>query len=341
MATASSTSSNFFARLTDELRARRYSRRTEKAYVSWARRFVEFHHHRHPRALGPDEVAAFLNWLAADQKVSAATHTQALCALLFLYRHGLGIDVPWLEQLARPKRSAHLPTVLTRDEIGAVLAQMHGTPRLMASLLYGSGLRLMECARLRIKDVDLAESRIIVRDGKGRKDRATLLPQRLRDPLRRHLAEVKRLHEHDLRKGAGHVELPDALARKYPSASRSWPWQWVFPATRIYRDSASGARRRHHLHETVVQRAFRRAVLEAGIPKHATCHTLRHSFATHLLEAGYDIRTIQELLGHSDVATTMIYTHAASRPHGGSKPFRLILGRAPEARRDNGLHGER
>jgi integron integrase len=310
------------ARVRNELRARHYSRRTEKAYANWVRRFVRFHGRRHPRDLGPLEVKAFLDWLATERHASASTHTQALCALLFLYRKVLDLDVSWLDDLARPKRTPRLPTVLTREEVRAVLSQMQGVPKLMASLLYGSGLRLLECARLRIKDIDFDLGQVVVHDGKGRKDRMTLLPVQLREPLKVHLIETERQHHCDIANGAGYVELPTALDRKYPNAARSWPWQWVFPATRTYRHPETGVLRRHHLHETVLQRAFHAAVLAARISKHASCHSLRHSFATHLLEAGYDIRTIQELLGHHDVSTTMIYTHVLRRgPLGVRSPL--------------------
>jgi integron integrase len=296
-----------------ELRTRHYRRRTERAYVGWVRRFVHFHGRRHPRELGALEVEAFLNGLVSERRVSASTHHQALCARLFLYRDVLKTPVPWLADLVRPRRTQHLPVVLTREEVRAVLRRMQGVTWLMASLLYGSGLRLLECAKLRVKDVDFSGNHLVVRDGKGRKDRITLLPGLLRQPLREHLDAVERQHREDLACGAGYVELPGALAAKYPSAGQEWGWQWVFPATRLYRDVGSGQRRRHHLHETVLQRAFKAAVRDARLTKPATCHTLRHSFATHLLEAGYDIRTIQELLGHSDVATTMIYTHVLNR----------------------------
>jgi integron integrase len=268
---------------------------------------------RHPKEMGATEVAAFLSHLAVRGKVSASTQNQALSALLFLYRHVVGIELEWVDGVLRAKRPVRLPIVLTRGEVAAVLRRMRGVDRIMASLLYGSGLRLLECAHLRVKDVDLTRREITVRDGKGRKDRVTMLPAAIAKPLGAHLEKVKQQHEADLRKGLGSVELPDALERKYPKAPWEWAWQWVFPATRLYTDMKTGRRRRHHLHESVLQRAVREAVLRSGIPKRATCHTLRHSFATHLLEDGYDIRTIQELLGHSDVATTMIYTHVLNR----------------------------
>lgn len=301
-----------FATLRLELLRRHYSRSTCRSYEAWARRFVAFHGRRNPRELGADEMRAFLDDLVASG-VSVSTHQQALCALTFVYQEVLGMTAPWVEDLKRPKRKLSLPLVLTREEVGRILRNMDGVPGLMASLIYGSGLRLMECAQLRVKDLDFDANQVVIRRGKGRKDRLTMLPQRLVPRLKDHLEIVHAQHDADLAAGAGFVALPTALARKYPSAPREWPWQWVFPATRHYRDPESGQRRRHHLHETVLQRAFRQAVLSAGVSKPATCHTLRHSFATHLLEAGYDIRTIQELLGHSDVATTMIYTHVLNR----------------------------
>jgi integron integrase len=256
------------------------------------------------------------------RRASASTHQQALCALTFLYRHTLGIEPPWLKAMLRPPRSERLPVVLTREEARAILAALEGVPKLMAALLYGAGLRLLECARLRVKDIDFAVNQIVVRDGKGRKDRVTLLPERLKAPLRDHLLRVRELHATDLAGGAGSVALPGAFRQKNPGASRSWAWQWVFPATRHYIDRETGEPRRHHLHETVLQRAFSAAVRATDIPKPATCHSLRHSFATHLLEAGYDIRTIQQLLGHRDVATTMIYTHVLNRgPLGVRSPL--------------------
>jgi integron integrase len=265
---------------------------------------------------------SFLDSLVVERNVSEGTHHQALCALVFLYRHVLKLEVPWLETLVRPRRSRHLPVVLTRDEVRSLLEALDDVPKLMASLLYGSGLRVLECARLRVKDLDFSANQIIVRRGKGKKDRVTLFPTSSREPLRAHLRLVQRQHERDLEAGGGFVGLPAALATKYSNAAREWAWQWVFPATRQYKDSATGQVRRHHLHETVLQRAVKTGIRVAGITKPASCHSLRHSFATHLLEAGYDIRTIQELLGHSDVATTMIYTHVLSRgPFGVRSPL--------------------
>lgn len=300
---------------------RRYSRRTQKAYLYWVRKFVRFHGQRSPRVLGQAEVTAFLNSLVTEHNVSASTQTQALCALLLVYRI-LEIEVPWLDQLQRPRRPRRLPVVLTRAEVSAILSRMDGIPKLIASLLYGSGLRLLECARLRVKDIDFGARLIVVRDGKGAKDRSALLPDSLRDPLRAQLCAAERLHIADIADGAGYVELPSALGAKYANAARSWSWQWLFPATRTYRHEETNQIRRHHLHETVVQRAFRTAARAAAITKAASCHSLRHSFATHLLESGYDIRTIQELLGHHDVSTTMIYTHVLARgPLGVRSPI--------------------
>ncbi|HUP01019.1 MAG TPA: integron integrase [Gemmatimonadota bacterium] len=300
-------------RLLDQVRAairvRGYSRRTEKAYVGWIRRYVRFHGTRHPRELAEPEVSQFLTYLAVEQKVSASTQNQALSAILFLYRHVLEQELDWLDGLVRARRPARLPVVLTRSETSAVLDGLRGTPRLMASLLDGAGLRILECARLRVKDVDLERREIVIRDGKGQKDRITVLPVALQHPLRTHLEKIRRQHQDDLAQGFGSVELPTAIERKYPRAPWEWGWQWVFPATRFYRDPGTGRRRRHHLHESVLQRAVKEAVRAAGLAKPASCHTLRHSFATHLLEDGYDLRTIQELLGHRDVSTTMIYTH--------------------------------
>lgn len=295
-------------RVRHALRARHFSRRTEGTYVAWIRRFIRFHGLRHPATMGADEVSAFLTSLAVDRQVAASTQNQALSAILFLYRHVLRIDLPRLDEVVRAKGPKRLPVVLTREEVRAALERIEGVPGIMAMLLYGAGLRLLECARLRVKDVDFAANEIVVRAGKGDKDRRTVLPHAVKRPLARHLEQVRAQHEEDLRRGAGWVALPAALSRKYPRAGRDWPWQWVFPATRHYRDTETGHLRRHHLHETVVQRAVKRAVRDAGIPKRATCHTLRHSFATHLLEAGGDLRTIQELLGHASLATTQIYT---------------------------------
>lgn len=295
------------------VRMHQYSRRTEEAYIGWIQRFILFHGTRHPAEMGAEDITRFLSSLALQGRVSASTQNQALSALLFLYRQVLQQDLPWLEGIVRAKRPIRLPVVLTREEVQAVMTHLRGTPKLMATLLYGAGLRLLECARLRVKDVDFSLNQILVRDGKGQKDRVTLLPGAVKAELTRHMEMMRQQHEEDLRKGVGWVALPGRLERKYPNAGREWGWQWVFPATSIYVDRETGKRRRHHLHESVVQRAVKEAVRRADIAKPATPHTLRHSFASHLLEDGYDIRTVQELLGHKDVSTTMIYTHVLNR----------------------------
>lgn len=304
-------------RLLDQLRARvrfrHYSIRTEQAYVGWVRRFVLANGKRHPRTLGGPEVEAFLTDLATRGEVASGTQNQALAALLFLYRDVLGIDLPWMTSIVRAKRPQRIPVVLSRDEVTRVLAQLDGRNWLMASLLYGTGMRLMECLRLRVKDIDFALNAIVVREGKGAKDRLVPLPQSLKGALVAQLERVRALHREDLDGGFGAVYLPHALARKYPNAAREWGWQYVFPATRVGMDPRTGARRRHHLDEKVLQDAVARAVRRANLVKPATCHTLRHSFATHLLERGADIRTVQELLGHKDVSTTQIYTHVLNR----------------------------
>jgi integron integrase len=313
-------------RVRHALQARHGSRRTEKAYVAWIRRYILFHGKRHPADMGAAEITQFLTSLAVEGNVAASTQNQALSALLFLYRHVLEQELPWLEGVVRAKRGERLPVVLSRDEVRAILRELQGPPRLMAILLYGAGLRLLECARLRVKDVDFAANQIVVRAGKGDRDRMTMLPVAVKADLARHLEFVKAQHATDLQRGAGWVELPWALARKYPNAGREWAWEWVFPATRIYVDRVTGQRRRHHLHESVLQRAVRDGVRRAGVAKRATCHTFRHSFATHLLEDGHDIRTVQELLGHRDVSTTMIYTHVLNRgPAGVRSPADRML----------------
>lgn len=282
--------------------------------MGWVRRYVVFHGKRHPSELGAAEVAAFLTHLAVRGKVAASTQNQALNALVFLYRHVLEQPLPdELDGIVRAKKPARLPVVLTRDEVQRVLSQLEGVYALVGGLLYGSGLRLLEALRLRVKDLDSAPRQLTVRDGKGAKDRVTMLPERLVEPLQAHLRGVRHLHRQDLGAGNGAVHLPGALARKYPSAATAWGWQYVFPAPALAVDPRTGVLRRHHLHESSVQKAVGAAVRRAGIEKRASCHTLRHSFATHLIEAGYDIRTVQELLGHSDVRTTMIYTHVLNR----------------------------
>ncbi len=297
------------ASLRSKLRLGYYSERTEQAYVGWVRRFVRFHALRHPRDLDERDVAAFLRVLVEEQRVAASTQAQALAALLFLYREVLGRPLRVWAVVPRGHRPLRIPVVLDREEVGRVLTQLKGVYHLVGLLLYGSGLRLLECLTLRVKDVDLGRREIRVRRGKGQKDRVTLLPEVAAGLLEAHLARVSVLHQGDLRAGGGAVTLPGALGRKYPGAARGWSWQWLFPATRLYRDRGTGERHRHHLHPSAVQRAMAVAVRVAGLSKRASCHTLRHSFATHLLEAGYDIRTVQELLGHRDLSTTMIYTH--------------------------------
>jgi len=304
-------------RLLDQVRAairrRHFSRRTEEAYVLWTRRFVLFHGKRHPTEMGEREVTEFLSSLAIDRHVSASTQNQALAALLFLYEEVLGRKLDWLDRVIRAKAPKRLPVVLTRDEVRSILGRLHGPTGLMATLLYGAGLRLLECCRLRVKDIDFGRNEITVRAGKGNRDRRTMLPRSAKAALQGQLREAHAQHQADVASGAGWVELPFALDRKYPNAGREWPWQWVFPATRFYVDTETGQRRRHHLHESVLHRAFREAVLASGVAKAASPHTLRHSFATHLLDDGHDIRTVQELLGHRDVSTTMIYTHVLNR----------------------------
>jgi integron integrase len=295
------------------LRAEHYSPRTEEAYVGWIRRFILFHGKRHPSHLGQEEVTRFLTSLAVHHKVASSTQNQALSALLFLYGTVLRRDLAWLEGFVRARGPRRLPTVLARDEVRAVLGHLGGIPWLVVTLLYGGGLRLTEALRLRIKDVDFGASQIIVRRGKGNKDRVTLLPAIAQERLRRQLEFVRSQHQADLLLGAGWVELPEALGRKYPQAGRDWGWQWVFPASRRYAEPRTQQVRRHHFHESAIQREVFKAVRGAGITKPASCHTFRHSFATHLLEDGYDIRTVQELLGHKDVSTTMIYTHVLNR----------------------------
>jgi integron integrase len=295
------------------LRTRHYSYRTEKSYVRWIVRFVRFHGNRDPAEMGGIEITLFLNHLAMEVNVSSSTQNQALCAVVFLYKHVLKKDPGNFEDLVWARRTKHLPVVFTRDETRRVIGQLSGIHRLAALLLYGSGLRLMECLRLRVKDIDFHYNQITVRDGKGGKDRVTMLPMAAIPLVQENLRKVRALHEKDLLDGFGAVLLPGALERKYPDACREWGWQYVFPAAQISIDPRSGVRRRHHLDATVLQKAVKRAIRNAGIHKHAGCHTLRHSFATHLLEDGYDIRTIQELLGHKDVNTTMIYTHVLNR----------------------------
>ena len=300
-------------------RLKHYSIRTEQTYADWIKRFILFHHKRHPKDMGAPEVRLFLEDLAVRRRVAASTQNQALNALVFLYHQVLDQDLGSIGEFARAKRPQRLPTVLTRDEVSRLLAGLDGTYRLIARLLYGTGMRLLEGLRLRVKDLDFDRNQIIIRDGKGEKDRVTMLPASLQTELRAHLERVRRLHEDDLAAGNGRVYLPYALAEKYPNANQDWDWQYVFPAKSLSTDPRSGDRRRHHVDETSLQRAIKIAVRTARLTKPASCHTLRHSFATHLLESGYDIRTIQDLLGHKDVATTMIYTHVMTKPGLGVK----------------------
>ncbi|HZX70189.1 MAG TPA: integron integrase [Rhodanobacter sp.] len=313
-------------RLLDEVRRRlrlkHYSLRTEGIYVGWIRRFILANGKRHPRDMGAVEVEGFLSGLAVRGGVAASTQNQALSALLFLYREVLRIDLPWMETMVRAKRSQRVPTVLSCSEVQVLLAQMEGRPWLLASLLYGTGMRLMESMRLRVKDVDFARNEITVRDGKGGKDRRTVLPKRLVEPLQREIERARVLHDADLRAGFGAARLPHALARKYPNAGREFGWQFVFPSAQRSVDPLDGVERRHHFDEGLLSRSMKSACRRAGIVKPVSAHTLRHSFATHLLESGYDIRTVQELLGHKDVATTQIYTHVLNRGgHGVLSPL--------------------
>lgn len=294
-------------------RTRHYSIRTEEAYTAWIKRFILFHNKRHPNEMGESEINQFLSYLAEKKNVSASTQNQALCAIIFLYKHVLKKDIGDLGDLTWAKKSKRLPVVLTREEVKAIMDNLSGTHWLMATMLYGAGLRLMECLRLRVKDIDFALNQIIVRDTKGSKDRVTMLPQITKKPLKKHLEKGKKIHEKDLENGCGTVYLPYALERKYPNASREWKWQYVFPATKISVDPRTGIKRRHHIYETVLQKAVKTAIRKAGIAKQVSCHTFRHSFATHLLEDGHDIRTIQELLGHKNLKTTMIYTHVLNQ----------------------------
>ena len=301
------------------LRVHHYSLSTEHSYIQWIKRFIFFHNKRHPKEMGANEITAYLTHLAVNRKVSPSTQNQALSAILFLYKRVLEIDLPWLDNVIRAKRTKRLPVVFTRQEVKALLSQFDGTRWLIFSMMYGCGFRITECLRLRVKDIDFHYKQIFIRDAKGGKDRVTLLPESLIESLRNHLARVKLLHEQDLTSGFGCVYLPHALERKYPKACREWGWQFIFPANNISKDPRTGIRRRHHIYKQTLQRHLKRAIYNAAIIKPASSHTFRHSFATHLLEDGYDIRTVQELLGHKDVKTTQIYTHVMGKGCNGVK----------------------
>lgn len=313
-------------RMRGVLRARHYSIRTEEAYVQWAKRYILFHRKKHPSAMGAAEINEYLTWLAVERHVSASTQSQALAGILFLYRDVLGEEVPWLTELVRALRRERTPVVLTRDEVRRLLGEMEGTPQLVARLLYGTGMRVLEGLRVRVKDLDFETGEVVVRSGKGNKDRTTPLPRVLSAALRRSLEGVRVVHDRDMAEGFGRVWMPDALEVKYPNANASWPWQWVFPAARRSLDPRTGIERRHHLGEQVIRRAVQTAARRARIAKAATPHTLRHSFATHLLASGHDIRTVQELMGHADVKTTMIYTHVLGLGASGVRSPLDVLG---------------
>jgi integron integrase len=297
----------------DAIRLRHYSHRTEQAYVYWIRRYILFHKKRHPAEMGESEITAYLSYLASTKNVAAATQNQALSAILFLYKEVLKIELKWLDDVVRATRPKRLPVVMTRETVSKVLKEMHGTQQLVARLMYGSGMRAMETIRLRVKDINFDYHQVIVRSGKGNKDRATVLPESLIEPLQAHLVRVKELHDRDLAEGYGRTWLPHALARKYPNADREWGWQFAFPSTKRSADGDEGVIRRFHMSDRTLSKAIKQAVRKLGLPMHISSHTLRHSFATHLLEDGYDIRTVQELLGHSNVNTTMIYTHVMKK----------------------------
>jgi integron integrase len=308
-----------------KIRVKHYSIRTETQYLQWVKRFILFHNKRHPREMGGKEVEAFLSHLATHGNVSSSTQNQALSALLFLYREVLGQVLPWMDDVIRAKKPQRLPVVLSKQEVAKILDHMQGTYGLIARLLYGTGMRIMECCRLRVQDIDFDRGELLIRNGKGAKDRVTMLPKSLIEPLKAHLIWRKTVFDNDVAKGKAEVFLPDALERKYPDAATSWPWQYVFCSGSYSVDPRSGRERRHHLDGKLIQRAVKKAVTEAGITKLATPHTFRHSFATHLLESGYDIRTVQELLGHSDVSTTMIYTHVLNKGgRGVSSPLDVL-----------------
>jgi len=301
------------------IRTRHYSPRTEESYIYWIKKYIFFHNKQHPAEMRENEINAFLSHLATKEKVAASTQNQALCAIVFLYKHVLKIELGNFGNITWAKKPKKIPVVFTKEEAKAVIDQLKGTNWIIASLLYGSGLRLNECLQLRIQDIDFKYNQITVRNAKGDQDRVTMLPEKVKLPLQEHLKKVKKIHEKDLRDGFGSVYLPYALERKYPNANKAWGWQFVFPATRISTDPRTGIRRRHHLYETVIQKAVKRAIQKAGMTKHASCHTFRHSFATHLLERGHDIRTVQELLGHKHVETTQIYTHVLNKGGLGVK----------------------
>ena len=297
----------------DAIRVRHYSIRTEQSYLRWMKHFILFHNKRHPAEMGEPEVTAFLSHLAVNRQVSSSTQNQALAAILFLYKEVLKHPLDWMDNIQRAKKPIRLPLVFTREEVRAILIHLEGSKWIVGALLYGAGLRLLECLRLRVKDIDFGYKQITVRDGKGARDRITMLPASVEEPFQHHLTKVRALHELDLREGFGEVFLPNALARKYPNAAGEWAWQYVFPAAKRSVDPRSNAVRRHHIPESVIQKSVKAAIRKAGIAKPGSCHTFRHSFATHLLESGYDIRTVQELLGHKDVTTTMIYTHVLNK----------------------------
>lgn len=308
--------------LSQAMRSRHYSRKTESTYIHWIKRFIFFHHVRHPKDMAEPEINAYLTHLAVKEHVSSSTQNQALCAIIFLYKYVLNRKIGDIGEVIRAKQSRYIPVVMTKDEVKAVVGNLTGDKKLMISLMYGTGLRLMECLRLRVQDIDFGRNEITVRDGKGAKDRITMLPESLKEPLRQHLVKTKSVHESDIKDGWGYVLMPYALDRKYPNAPRDWRWQWVFPQEKRWKNTKTGEQGRHHVHETLLQKAVKEAVMKSGIAKRIGCHTFRHSFATHLLENGYDIRTIQELLGHKDISTTMIYTHVLSKGgHGVRSPF--------------------